>query len=54
MAEHKTWWRNFKEPQPVRLRLAGEDYDATACVVRQGNLVSVVAQLDLNRLPSPR
>jgi hypothetical protein len=45
MAERKTWWRNFKEPQPVRLRLAGEDYHTTAHVVREGNLVSVVAHL---------
>lgn len=45
MAERKTWWRNFKEPHAVRLRLAGEDYDTTAHVVREGNLVSVVARL---------
>ena len=45
MAERKTWWRNFHEPQPVRLRLAGEDYNTTARVVREGNLVSVVAEL---------
>ncbi len=45
MAERKTWWRNFKEPHPVRLRLAGEDYHTTARVVREGNRVSVVAQL---------
>ena len=23
MAERKTWWRNFRTPHPVRLRLAG-------------------------------
>jgi hypothetical protein len=45
MAERKTWWRNFTVPQPLRLRLAGEDHDATARAVRHGNLVSVVAEL---------
>ena len=45
MAERKTWWRNFEEPQPLRLRLAGEDFDTTARVVREGNMVSVVAGL---------
>ena len=50
MAERKTWWRNFKAEQPVRLRLAGEDYDTTAHVVCEGNLVSVVAR---TRCPNP-
>ncbi len=45
MAESKTWWRNFKDPHPVRLRLAGKRYDTTARVVREGKLVRVVADL---------
>ena len=45
MAERKTWWRNFNEAQPLSLRLAGEDFDTTARVVREGNMVSVVAEL---------
>lgn len=32
-AEAKTWWRNFLNPQPVQVRLAGRVYDATAEVV---------------------
>ncbi len=47
MAERKSWWRNFKEPHPVRLRLAGKDYDTTAYVVREDKGVSVVAQLSV-------
>jgi hypothetical protein len=46
MAERKTWWRNFRAPHPVRLRLAGEDHDATAHVVRDGDRVCVVAELE--------
>jgi hypothetical protein len=30
MAERRTWWRNFDEAQPLRLRVAGEDFDTTA------------------------
>jgi hypothetical protein len=41
----KTWWRNFIE-YPVRLRLAGQDNDLTAHVMRESNRVSVVAELD--------
>jgi hypothetical protein len=46
MAEHKTWWRNFEEGHPLCLRLAGKDYDATARVVREDDLVSVIAELE--------
>ena len=46
MAERKTWWRNFNDAHPVRLRLAGKNYDATARVVREGSRISVVATLD--------
>jgi hypothetical protein len=45
--EWKSWWRNFSEPHPLRLRLAGHDHDTTARVVREDNRVFVVAQLDL-------
>jgi hypothetical protein len=45
--EWKTWWRNFSEPHPLRLRLAGHAHDATARVVRENNGIFVVAQLDL-------
>ncbi len=45
MAEHKTWWRNFETPRPLRLRLAGVDHDAVAHVVREGDHVTVVAEL---------
>lgn len=45
MAEHKTWWRNFQEPHRLQLRLAGVDHDAMANVVRDGHVVSVVADL---------
>ena len=29
-ADTKTWWRNFREPRAVRLRIAGEDVSGTA------------------------
>ena len=53
MAEHKTWWRNFQTPHPLRLRLAGIDHDAVAHVVRDGGQVSVVAQLTPSADPPP-
>lgn len=46
MAEHKTWWRNFQAPHPVRLRLAGEDHDALAHVERGGDRLCVVMDLE--------
>jgi F420H(2)-dependent quinone reductase len=45
-AEHKTWWRNFRTPGRVHLRLAGEEHDATAHVVHDGQDCVVVALLD--------
>lgn len=45
MAEHKTWWRNFEDPRPLHLRLAGVDHDAVAHVVREGDQVMVLAEL---------
>ena len=45
MAEHKTWWRNFEDPRPLRLRLAGADHDAVAHVVRDHDQVMVLAEL---------
>jgi deazaflavin-dependent oxidoreductase (nitroreductase family) len=33
-AETKTWWRNFRTPQPVTVRLRGRLYDGTARVIR--------------------
>ena len=46
MFDRKTWWRNFKTEHPVRLRLAGQDYDRTARAVRERNRVSVLVELD--------
>ncbi|MDQ1668306.1 MAG: hypothetical protein QOE40_367 [Actinomycetota bacterium] len=45
MAERKTWWRNFQEPHAVRLRLAGVSRDATGRALRDGDHVSVIAEL---------
>ena len=44
-SERKRWWRNFAEHHPLRLRIAGQDYEATAHVERENNLVTVVAEL---------
>jgi hypothetical protein len=54
--EWKTWWRNFSEPHPLRLRLAGHDHDTAAQVVREEDRVFVIAQLDIepSRAPRPR
>ena len=46
MPGRKTWWRNFETRHPVRLRLAGIDHDASASVMRSGDAVSVVADLE--------
>ncbi|MDQ1650710.1 MAG: hypothetical protein QOG60_2767 [Frankiaceae bacterium] len=45
MWERKTWWRNFRAPQPLHLRLAGVEHEATAHVERVGDQVYVVAEL---------
>ena len=45
MAEHKTWWRNFETPWPLQMRLAGVNHEAVAHVVREGEYVTVVAEL---------
>ena len=45
MAEHKTWWRNFEDPRPLRLRLAGIDHAGVAHVVREQEKVMVIAEL---------
>ena len=29
-AGRKTWWRNFATPHPIRIRLAGQDYEGQA------------------------
>ena len=39
----KTWWRNFETSHPIRLRLAGADYDGVAHLERAGATVIVVA-----------
>ena len=31
--EHKTWWRNFRDPRDVEVRLAGEEFHGTAVVL---------------------
>jgi hypothetical protein len=46
MAQDKTWWRNFEEPRPLRLRLAGTDHEALAHVVSDGHRVRVIAELE--------
>lgn len=30
MADRKTWWRNFRAPQPVQIRLAGQEHGGIA------------------------
>lgn len=45
MPEHKTWWRNFETPRPLRLRLAGVDHEAVGHVVREQGRLGVVADL---------
>jgi hypothetical protein len=52
-AGRKTWWRNFESPHPLRLRLAGVDHAVTAHVEREGDRVSVVAELDVAARVSP-
>lgn len=44
-ADRKTWWRNFAQPAPVRLRLAGVDRDAIAVVVTGGDGTVLEARL---------
>jgi len=46
-SECTTWWRNSSSGHPLRLRLAGKDYDTTAHVVRDRDGVSVVAELQV-------
>lgn len=53
MPGRKTWWRNFRETHPVRLRLEGRTYDASAHVVKDGALVTVVAELADRRDGTP-
>jgi hypothetical protein len=38
-ADRKSWWRNFRSPAPVHLRLAGVDHEGTAVAVKQGEQV---------------
>ena len=38
-ADSKTWWRNFRTPQPVTVRLAGRLRKGTARVVDRGDPV---------------
>ena len=35
--QHSTWWRNFRTPQPVTVRLAGRLHEGTARVVDPGD-----------------
>ena len=44
-ADRKTWWRNFRQPAPVHVRLAGVDHDAVAHVGTHGAVVVVEALL---------
>ena len=45
-AEHKTWWRNFREPERLRLRIAGVDHQATARLDTHDSRTTVVVELD--------
>jgi hypothetical protein len=54
MAERKTWWRNFEELHPIRLRLAGVTHDTSARTMRDGNQVSVIAELRPENQSAPR
>jgi hypothetical protein len=45
-AARKTWWRNFRTPAPVQLRLAGVEHDANAVVVRKDQDVLIEAVLE--------
>ena len=51
VAERKTWWRNFQDPHPVQLRLAGRNHDALARATREGDQVRVTADLALVARP---
>ncbi len=46
LAGRKTWWRNFEETHPMRLRLSGVSHDASARAFRDGNQVSVTAEIE--------
>jgi deazaflavin-dependent oxidoreductase (nitroreductase family) len=35
--QHSTWWRNFRTPQPVTVRLTGRLHEGTARVMDPGN-----------------
>lgn len=35
--QHSTWWRNFRTPQPVTVRLAGRLHEGTARAVDPGD-----------------
>jgi deazaflavin-dependent oxidoreductase (nitroreductase family) len=35
--QHSTWWRNFRTPQPVTVRLTGRLHEGTARVVDPGD-----------------
>ncbi len=35
--QHSTWWRNFRTPQPVTVRLAGRLHEGTARVLDPGD-----------------
>jgi len=45
-ADRKSWWRNFRSPAPVQLRLAGVDREGTAVAVKHGEEVVLEALLD--------
>ena len=45
-AAHKSWWRNFRQPTRLRLRLAGVEHDYVARAVTDGEEVAVEALLE--------
>ena len=40
--DRKAWWRNFAEPQPIHIHIAGQHVAGTARAVRDVEGVSVV------------
>jgi hypothetical protein len=46
--ERKVWWRNLREPAPVKIRLRGRDYTGTA-VAEGDEDTGVRVKVDLER-----
>lgn len=46
MPQHKTWWRNFRVPQPIEVTVGGVTHLGTAVAVESGRKVHVDVTLD--------